>query len=71
MRLLPLIANGQLAAAMYMRAGDVHVPFQLHVLDVHGAKVSHVVAFLDDALFHEIRAARFAVGGSHVGRLCP
>jgi RNA polymerase sigma-70 factor (ECF subfamily) len=36
---------------MYMRAGDVHVPFQLHVLDVHGEKVSHVVAFLDDTLF--------------------
>src|SRR5689334_16628283 len=30
MRMLPLVANGQLAAAMYMRAGDVHVPFQLH-----------------------------------------
>jgi RNA polymerase sigma-70 factor (ECF subfamily) len=51
MRMLPLVANGQLAAAMYMRAGDVHVPFQLHVLDVQGGKVSHVVAFLDDALF--------------------
>lgn len=51
MRLLPLLANGQPAAAMYMRAGDVHVPFQLHVLDMHGDKVSHVVAFLDDTLF--------------------
>ncbi|OBI41856.1 RNA polymerase subunit sigma-70 [Mycobacterium colombiense] len=51
MRMLPLIANGQLAAAMYMRAGDVHVPFQLHVLDAQGGKVSHVVAFLDDSLF--------------------
>ncbi len=55
MRLLPLVANGQLAAALYMRAGpatpQVHVPFQLHVLDVHGEKVSHVVAFLDDTLF--------------------
>ena len=51
MRLLPLVANGQLGAAMYMRAGDMHVPFQLHVLDVHGEKVSHVVAFLDDTLF--------------------
>lgn len=51
MRLLPLVANGQPAAAMYMRAGDVHVPFQLHVLDLHGDKVSHVVAFLDDTLF--------------------
>jgi RNA polymerase sigma-70 factor, ECF subfamily len=51
MRMLPLVANGQPAAAMYMRAGQQHVPFQLHVLDVRGAKVSHVVAFLDDALF--------------------
>lgn len=58
MRLLPLVANGQPAAAMYMRAGDVHVPFQLHVLDVHGGKVSHVVAFLDDSLF-----AKFGLPG--------
>jgi RNA polymerase sigma-70 factor (ECF subfamily) len=54
MRMLPLIANGQPAAAMYMRAGpgvQVHVPFQLHVLDVHPDGVSRVVAFLDDTLF--------------------
>ncbi len=51
MRLLPLIANGQPGAAMYMRAGDVHVPFQLHVLDVRSDGVAHVVAFLDDTLF--------------------
>ena len=51
MRLLPLVANGQPAAAMYMRQGDVHVPFQLHVLDMRADGVSHVVAFLDDRLF--------------------
>lgn len=51
MRMIPLIANGQPAAAMYMRAGDRHVPFQLHVLDVRADGISHVVAFLDDALF--------------------
>lgn len=51
MRMIPLTANGQPAAAMYMRAGEVHVPFQLHVLDVRDDGVSHVVAFLDDALF--------------------
>jgi len=55
MRLIPLVANGQPAAAMYMRAGGVHVPFQLHVLDVlhnkAGGEVSHVVAFLDGTLF--------------------
>jgi RNA polymerase sigma-70 factor (ECF subfamily) len=51
MRLLPLTANGQPAAAMYMRQGEVHVPFQLHVLDMTDDGVSHVVAFLDDSLF--------------------
>jgi RNA polymerase sigma-70 factor, ECF subfamily len=51
MRMLPLVANGQPAAAMYMRAGDAHLPFQLHVLDIRADGVSHVVAFLDDALF--------------------
>jgi RNA polymerase sigma-70 factor, ECF subfamily len=51
MRLIPLIANGQPAAAMYIRAGEVHVPFQLHVLDVSVDGVSRVVAFLDDSLF--------------------
>ena len=49
--MIPLIANGQPAAAMYMRAGDAHVPFQLHVLDMRADGVSHVVAFLDDTLF--------------------
>jgi len=51
MRLLPLVANGQPAAAMYMRAGEAHVPFQLHVLDMRADGVSHVVAFLDGTLF--------------------
>jgi RNA polymerase sigma-70 factor (ECF subfamily) len=53
MRLVPLVANGQPAAAMYMRAGDVHLPFQLHVLDVRTDGVSHVVAFLDGTLFEK------------------
>jgi RNA polymerase sigma-70 factor, ECF subfamily len=51
MRMLPLTANGQPATAMYMRAGDQHVPFQLHVLDVTPDGVTKVVAFLDTALF--------------------
>ncbi|WP_099251900.1 sigma-70 family RNA polymerase sigma factor [Mycobacterium sp. shizuoka-1] len=54
MRLVPLIANGQPAAAMYMRLPDTggrHVPFQLHVLDVTSDGISHVVAFLDTSLF--------------------
>jgi RNA polymerase sigma-70 factor (ECF subfamily) len=54
MRLLPLTANGQPAAAMYMRLPEIggrHVPFQLHVLDVRSDGISHVVAFLDTSLF--------------------
>jgi RNA polymerase sigma-70 factor (ECF subfamily) len=53
MRLRPLTANGQPAAAMYMRTEDGgFLPFQLHVLDIDpDGGVSHVVAFLDTALF--------------------
>ncbi|VBA32826.1 ECF RNA polymerase sigma factor SigG [Mycobacterium innocens] len=51
MRMIPLVANGQPAAAMYLRAGQRHVPFQLHVLDMVDGGVSHVVAFLDGSLF--------------------
>ena len=51
MRLIPLTANGQPAAAMYMRDGDSLVPFQLHVLDIHTGGISRVVAFLDTMLF--------------------
>jgi len=53
MRLLPMTANGQPAAAMYMRSPEsgVHEPFQLHVLDITAAGVSRVVAFLDTSTF--------------------
>ncbi len=51
MRLIPLTANGQPAAAMYMRDADKHLPFQLQVLDMRADGVSHVVAFLDTTLF--------------------
>jgi RNA polymerase sigma-70 factor, ECF subfamily len=54
MRLIPLTANGQPAAAMYMRSvtsGEQHLPFQLHVLDMRADGVCHVVAFLDTTLF--------------------
>lgn len=51
MRMLPIVANGQPGAAMYLRAGDRHLPFQLHVLDIRADGVSHVVAFLDGSLF--------------------
>ena len=57
MRLIPLSANGQPAAAMYMRSisprGDRHVPFQLHVIDLTSRGVEHVVAFLDESLFEK------------------
>jgi RNA polymerase sigma-70 factor (ECF subfamily) len=51
MRMIPVVANGQPGAAMYMRAGNRHVPFQLHVLDIRPNGISHVVAFLDGSLF--------------------
>jgi RNA polymerase sigma-70 factor (ECF subfamily) len=53
MRLVPTTANGQPAAGLYMRDGDKHVAFQLHVLDVTADGVSHVVAFLDTSLFEK------------------
>ncbi len=51
MRLIPVIANGQTAAAMYMREGDQHLPFQLQVIDLTPGGVSHVVAFFSPTLF--------------------
>jgi RNA polymerase sigma-70 factor, ECF subfamily len=51
MKLIPVLANGQSGAALYMRSGDQHVPFQLHVIDFTGAGVAHVVAFRDPGLF--------------------
>lgn len=48
-------ANGQTAAAMYLRNPEtgVHEAFQLHVLDVTGEGITHVVAFLDTRLFEK------------------
>jgi RNA polymerase sigma-70 factor, ECF subfamily len=55
MRFIQTTANGQPAAALYMlnRETGKHEAFQLHVLDVKGDGVSHVVAFLDTALFEK------------------
>ncbi len=55
MRLIPTSANGQSAAAMYLRNPEtgVHEPFQLHVLDIGSDGVFHVVAFLDTTLFEK------------------
>jgi RNA polymerase sigma-70 factor, ECF subfamily len=55
MRFIRTTANGQPAAALYMlnRETGKHEAFQLHVLDIKGDGVSHVVAFLDTALFEK------------------
>jgi RNA polymerase sigma-70 factor (ECF subfamily) len=55
MRFITLTANGQPAAALYMRNPEtgVHEAFQLHVLDIGPQGVSHVVAFLDTELFEK------------------
>jgi RNA polymerase sigma-70 factor, ECF subfamily len=62
MRFVPLTANGQPAAAMYMlnRETGVHEAFQLHVLDVRPGGISHVVAFGDSSLF-----AMFGLPATH------
>ncbi len=52
MRLLPVVANGQPAYAMYMRDEDgVHRAFQLQVVSLGAAGVGHVTAFFDVSLF--------------------
>ena len=52
MRLVATTANGQPAAAVYMRGDDgVHRAFQLQVLDIVDGEVTHVAAFFDLSLF--------------------
>jgi RNA polymerase sigma-70 factor, ECF subfamily len=55
MRFIRTTANGQPAAALYMlnRETGKHEAFQLHVIDFKPGGVSHVVAFLDTALFEK------------------
>ena len=55
MRFIRTTANGQPTAALYLLNRDTgrHEAFQLHVLDVQANGVSHVVAFLDTALFQK------------------
>lgn len=55
MRFRSTTANGQPAAAMYLRNPQtgVHEAFQLHVMDVTGAGIAHVVAFMDPRLFEK------------------
>jgi RNA polymerase sigma-70 factor (ECF subfamily) len=54
MRFVPVTANDQPAAALYMLNGEtgLHEQFQLHVLEVRPGGISHVVAFhAGDGLF--------------------
>jgi RNA polymerase sigma-70 factor, ECF subfamily len=54
MRFIPITANDQPAAALYMlnRETGLHEEFQLHVLEVRAGGISHVVAFhAGDGLF--------------------
>ena len=63
MRLLPTTANGQPAAALYMRNKEtgLHEAFQFHVIDVGRDGVSHVVAFVDTVAVRQVRIARDAL----------
>jgi RNA polymerase sigma-70 factor (ECF subfamily) len=51
MRLVATRANGQYAFGLYMRNGDVYRPFNLPVLTLTPAGVSHVTCFFDLRLF--------------------
>jgi RNA polymerase sigma-70 factor, ECF subfamily len=54
MRFVPITANDQPAAALYMlnRETGLHEEFQMHVLEVRSGGISHVVAFhAGDGLF--------------------
>lgn len=51
LRLVTTQANGQPAFGVYLLDGDAFQPFQLHVLTLTPAGVSHVVSFFDTRLF--------------------
>jgi RNA polymerase sigma-70 factor (ECF subfamily) len=51
LRLVPARANGQPAFGMYYLEDGEHRAFQLHVLQLGGGKVDHVVSFFDTTLF--------------------
>jgi RNA polymerase sigma-70 factor (ECF subfamily) len=51
-RMLPIAANGQPAAAAYVRAVDgVYRAHTLQVFAVTGGAITHTVAFQDNSLF--------------------
>jgi RNA polymerase sigma-70 factor (ECF subfamily) len=52
MRLVPTRANGQPAFGLYMRGEDgVYLPFNLPVLTIGPAGITHVASFFDTSLF--------------------
>ncbi|HVW43527.1 MAG TPA: sigma-70 family RNA polymerase sigma factor [Amycolatopsis sp.] len=51
MFLVPTSANGQPAFGLYMRDGDVYLPFNLPVLTLSKDGVKHVSSFFDTSLF--------------------
>lgn len=60
LRLVPTMANGQPAFGMYLRDDDgSYRAFQLHVVTLTSAGISHVTAFFDLSLF-----ATFALPGT-------
>lgn len=85
MPMLPTRANGQPAFGLYMREScmvgpaayglsegrsDLFVPFQLHVLELAGDRVSHVVAFFDRAAF-ELAGLPASLTAAEVAALAP
>lgn len=57
LRLVPIVANGAPAAAVYRRGADRAPlePFAIHVLDVAAGHIAAIHAFLDPALFAAFR----------------
>ncbi|OZC84536.1 RNA polymerase subunit sigma-70 [Rhodococcus sp. 06-418-1B] len=54
MRMVATSANGQPAYGLYMRNEDgIHLPFQLHVVDIEAGRVGHVACFFDLTLFEK------------------
>jgi RNA polymerase sigma-70 factor (ECF subfamily) len=51
LRMVPTSANSQPAFGMYILRGDRFEPFQLQVIELRGAAISHVTAFFDLRLF--------------------
>jgi RNA polymerase sigma-70 factor, ECF subfamily len=85
MPMLPTHSNGQPAFGLYMREScmvgpaayglsegrpDLFVPFQLHVLELTGDRVSHVVAFFDREAF-ELAGLPMSLTATEVAAIAP